>query len=152
MKRKLDVAPWQPALLSATHDDALPDVRMTAGEVVHVWEVAWDTAMMVVPRALMDDPPTAPLLGPPAVELHLKANDWFDSEPRRSPRLVDVIDLSVFGDHHGDPSPEGAATIIAPIGLGREDRRHWAVKTLTRLARVWGFPDADETDVESTVW
>lgn len=120
----VDLTPWRPG-----------DARMTAGEIVHLWAVAWDTATMVVPRALVDDPPTVPLLEPPRVELHLKAN-------------VDTLDLSAFGEHDGDPSREGAATIIAPVGFGRQDRWQWAARTLTRLARDWGFADAAESDVD----
>jgi hypothetical protein len=49
-------------------------------------------------------------------------------------RLVDVFDLSVFGEPDSEPRLGEAATVIAPLGFGRDDRRRWAGRTLTRLA------------------
>ncbi|MEU9430467.1 hypothetical protein AB0D87_48335 [Streptomyces sp. NPDC048342] len=112
---------------------------------------AWDAAAMVVPRALVDDPRLVPLLAPPEVELQVKANDRPAGAPAELQRLVDVFDLSVFGEPDSAPRPEGAATVIAPLGLGRDGRRRWAGRTLTRLARTWTFVDADETDLDRVI-
>jgi hypothetical protein len=69
------------------------------------------------------------------VELHVKTHSpW-----------PDPFDLSAFGD--GQPGDEGAVTVIAPVGFDRYERRAWAAKALTRLARGWGFADADESDL-----
>ncbi|MBE8522659.1 toll/interleukin-1 receptor domain-containing protein [Amycolatopsis sp. H6(2020)] len=111
------------------------NLKLTANDVVDLWTAAWDTATVVVPGALVPDPPTAALLAPPTVELHVKTH---------GPPL-DVLDLSAFGD--GQPGTEGAATVVAPIGFGRDERRVWAAKALTRMARDWGFVDADESDL-----
>jgi hypothetical protein len=85
------------------------------------------------------------------VELQIKANDSLTGAPAELQRLVDVFDLSVFGEPDSDPRPEGAATVVVPLGFGRDDRRRWAGRTLTRLARTWTFVDADESDLDRVV-
>jgi hypothetical protein len=113
------------------------NLPITANEVVELWTAAWDTAAVVVPRALVPDPANAALLAPPTVELQVKTDGT----------LTDVVDLSVFGKPEGRPGPQGAVTVVAPIGLGRTERRAWATKALTRLARDWGFVEAEESDL-----
>jgi hypothetical protein len=108
------------------------DQRITAGEVVDLWTAAWDTATVTVPGTLLPHPRTAVLLAPPTVELHVKSDDL-------------LLDLSAFGE--GRPGPEGAVTVVAPIGFSRDERWTWAAKALTRLAREWGFVGADESDL-----
>lgn len=78
---------------------------------------------MTVPRALTDHPADVPLLGPPQVELQVKANDRYVVAPAQPLRLIDAFDLSAFGEPDSDPSRQGAATVIAPIGLGHQERR-----------------------------
>ncbi|SEC02759.1 SEFIR domain-containing protein [Amycolatopsis tolypomycina] len=112
------------------------DLRITANEIVALWTAAWHTATVVVPGALVPDPERATLLAPPTVELQVKADG----------SLPAVADLSAFGEAAGQPGPEGAVTVVAPIGLRRTKRRAWAARALTRLARAWGFADADEAD------
>ncbi|MEU4248642.1 toll/interleukin-1 receptor domain-containing protein [Amycolatopsis sp. NPDC026612] len=111
------------------------NLRITASEVVELWTAAWDTAAVVVPGALVAEPGNAVLLAPPTVELQVKAD------------VPEAVDLSVFGKPEGRPNPQGAVTVVAPIGLDRNERRAWATKALTRLARDWGFVDAEETDL-----
>ncbi|MEV4056431.1 toll/interleukin-1 receptor domain-containing protein [Amycolatopsis sp. NPDC049688] len=113
------------------------DLPITANEVVDLWTAAWDTATVVVPRALVPDPANAVLLAPPTVELQVKTDGT----------LTDVVDLSAFGSPAGRPGPQGAVTVVAPIGLGRDERRALATKALTRLARDWGFVNAEESDL-----
>ena len=113
------------------------DPRITANEIVEWWTAAWDTATVTVPGALVPDPERAPLLAPPTVELHVETDGL----------LLDVLDLSVFGTSEGQAGREGAVTVVAPIGFGRDERWAWAAKALTRLARAWGFVDADESDL-----
>ncbi|MET8845406.1 toll/interleukin-1 receptor domain-containing protein [Amycolatopsis sp. NPDC004625] len=109
--------------------------RITAPEIVDLWTAAWGTATTTVPGVLVPDPETAALLAPPTVELHVKTySPW-----------PDPFDLSAFGD--GQPGDEGAVTVVAPIGFDLLQRRHWAAKALTRLARGWGYADADESDL-----
>jgi len=110
------------------------DLQLTANEIVDLWTAAWDAATVVVPGALVPDPERAALLAPPVVELHVKTDG-------------NLLDLSVFGKPAGRPGSEGAVTVVAPVGLGRDERRAWAAKALTRLARDWGFVDADESDL-----
>ncbi|MFE2071095.1 hypothetical protein ACFXDH_53635 [Streptomyces sp. NPDC059467] len=146
-----NLATWRSALLSTANSTMTGDLRVTANEVVELWMAAWDAATMVVPQALVDDPRLVPLLAPPSVELQVKANDRPAGAPVELQRLGQVFDLSVFGEADSDPRPEGAATVIAPLGLGRDGRRRWAGRTLTRLARTWTFVDADETDLDRVV-
>lgn len=146
-----NLAAWRSALLSTPGAALISDFRITANEVVELWMAAWDAATIVVPQALVADPRRVPLLAPPEVELQIKANDRLAGAPTELQRLVDVFDLSVFGEPDGDPRPEGAATVIAPLGFGRDDRRWWAGRTLIRLARTWTFVDADQSDLEKVV-
>lgn len=127
---------------------AAADLRVTANEIVELWTAAWHAATVVVPGALVPDPETAALLAPPEVELHVTVNDGVTSAPRR---LLDVVDLSVFGEPAEQPGAQGAVTVFAPIGLGRDERRAWAAKALTRMARGWGFADADESHVDNAI-
>jgi hypothetical protein len=143
-----NLAAWRSALLSASGDAVIEDFRITANEIVELWMAAWNAATMVVPQALVDDPQRVPLLAPPAVELQIRANDRLAGASAQLQRLVEVFYLSVLGEPHSDPRPEGAATVIAPLGFGRDDRRVWAGRTLTRLARTWTFVDADESDLD----
>lgn len=115
------------------------NVPITANEIVELWTAAWDTAAVTVPGAVVPDPRTTPLLGPPEVELQVKTDG------------SDVVDLSVFGAPEGRPNPQGTVTVVAPIGFGRDERRAWATKALTRLARDWGFADADESDLDERI-
>lgn len=142
---------WRSTLLRTADGVVTEDFRVTANEVVELWMAAWDAAAMVVPRALVNDPQLVPLLAPSEVELQVKANDRVVQAAAGSQRLVDVFDLSVFGEPDGDPRPDGAATVIAPLGFGRDDRRRWAGKALTRLARAWTFVEADESDLDRVV-
>lgn len=121
------------AITVSVEAEATP--RITAPEIVDLWTTAWGTATTTVPGVLVPDPETAALLAPPTVELHVKTySPW-----------PDPFDLSAFGD--GQPGNEGAVTVVAPIGFDRLERRHWAAKALTRLARGWGYADADESDL-----
>ncbi|MET8997973.1 toll/interleukin-1 receptor domain-containing protein [Amycolatopsis sp. NPDC004169] len=113
------------------------DLRVTANEIVELWAAAWQTAAVVVPGALVPDPERAALLAPPAVTLQVKTDT----------SLPAVADLSTFGRPEGLPGPQGGVTLVAPIGLGHSERRTWAVRAMTRLARQWGFVDADESDL-----
>ncbi|WP_158263099.1 toll/interleukin-1 receptor domain-containing protein [Amycolatopsis sp. CA-128772] len=122
-----------PAITVAVEFQA--NLRITANEVVELWTAAWDAATVVVPGALVPDPQNATLLAPPAVELQVKTE------------RPEAVDLSVFGKPEGRPEGQGAVTVVAPIGFGRDERRAWAAKALTRLAREWGFVDAEESDL-----
>ncbi|MDS0140661.1 MULTISPECIES: TIR domain-containing protein [unclassified Amycolatopsis] len=122
------------AWASARPDGSTAGLRVTANEIVELWTAAWQTATVVVPGALVPNPECAALLAPPAVELQIKADT----------SLPAVVDLSAFGKPQGLPGPQGAVTVVAPIGLDRDERRTWAAKALTRLAREWGFADAEE--------
>jgi hypothetical protein len=122
------------AWASARPDRSAAGLRVTANEIVELWTAAWHTATVVVPGALVPSPECAALLAPPAVELQVKADT----------SLPAVADLTVFGKPSGVPGPEGAVTVVAPIGLGRTERRDWAARALTRLAGEWGFADAGE--------
>ncbi|MGW5747611.1 TIR domain-containing protein [Amycolatopsis sp. NPDC003861] len=119
---------------SARPDGSTAGLRVTANEIVELWTAAWHTATVVVPGALVPSPECAALLAPPTVTLQVKADT----------SLPAVVDLSAFGKPEELPGPQGAVTVVAPIGLDRDERRAWAAKALTRLAREWGFADAEE--------
>ncbi|QKV75681.1 TIR domain-containing protein [Amycolatopsis sp. Hca4] len=140
---QVNFAAWRAALAAVVEGVGAPDLRITAHRIVDLWTAQWDAATRVLPRALVADPETAALLALPAVELQIKLND----EVSDHRGLLDVVDLSVFGEPDGQPGSPGAATMTAPIGLDRAQRRVWAAKALTRMARGWGFVDADESDL-----
>jgi hypothetical protein len=129
------------AITVSVEFQAAADFRVTANEIVELWTAAWHTATVVLPGALVPDPGHAALLAPPTVELHVKTE--------RS--LPDVADLSVFGTPEGQPGSQGAVTVVAPIGLGDNERRAWATTALTRMARGWGFAEADESDLDKRI-
>jgi len=145
---QVNFAAWQAALAAVVERVVAPDLRITAHQIVDLWTAEWDAATLVLPRALVPDPETAALLAPPAVELQIKLNDEVAGDPHG---LLDVVDLSVFGEPDGQPGPQGAATITAPIGLDRDQRRAWAAKALTRMARGWSFVDAEESALDKPI-
>lgn len=145
---QVNFAAWEAVLAAATEAAVASDLRITANQIVELWTAAWDAATVVVPGAVIAGPETAVLLAPPTVELQVKMDDQSVSEPRR---LSDVVDLSVFGPPDGQPGSQGAATVTAPIGLARNERRAWAAKALTRMARAWGFLEADESDLDKAI-
>jgi hypothetical protein len=73
---------------------------------------------MVVPGALVDDPAIVPLQALPVVE---------------------AADLSAFGESADTLVRDGALTVVAPVGLARNDRNRLARVALTRLARACGL-------------
>jgi hypothetical protein len=145
---QVNFAAWQAALAAVVEGVVAPDLRITAHRIVDLWTAEWEAATLVLPRALVPDPETAALLAPPTVELQIKLNDEVTGDPRG---LLDMVDLSVFGNPDRQPGSQGAATMTAPIGLPRDQRRAWAVKALTRMARGWGFVDAEESDLDERI-
>ncbi len=145
---QVNFAAWQAALAAVVEGAGKPDLRITAKQIVELWTAEWDAATLVLPRALVPDPETAALLAPPTVELQVKLNDEVAADP---PGLLDVVDLSVFGEPDGQPGSQGAATMTAPIGLDRDQRRAWAAKALTRMARGWSFVDAEESALDRPI-
>ncbi|WP_410616310.1 SEFIR domain-containing protein [Amycolatopsis sp. lyj-109] len=129
------------AWASARPDRSTSGLRVTANEIVELWTAAWHTATGVVPGALVPDPERAALLAPPTVGLQISTDG----------NLPAVADLSAFGTPAGQPGPRGSVTVVAPIGLGRTERRDWAARALTRLAREWGFADAGEGDADEGI-
>ncbi|MEV7038743.1 TIR domain-containing protein [Amycolatopsis sp. NPDC051061] len=145
---QVNFAAWQAALAAVVEGEVVPNLSISAHQIVELWTAEWEAATLVLPRALVPDPETAALLAPPTVELQIKLNDEVAGDP---PGLLDVVDLSVFGNPDGQPGSQGAATMTAPIGLPRDQRRAWAAKALTRMARGWGFVDAEESDLDDRI-
>ncbi|WP_326948643.1 hypothetical protein OG439_07600 [Amycolatopsis sp. NBC_01307] len=144
---QVNLETWQVALASAT---GAADFRITAAEIAELWQAAWEAAVVVVPGVLVDDPAAVPLMAPPVVELQVKSDDPREYGPGELLRLVTltkVVDLSVFGTSADTLAREGALTVVAPVGFDHESRRQLTVTALTRLARAWGYVDADESDL-----
>ncbi|WP_439381530.1 hypothetical protein [Amycolatopsis lexingtonensis] len=144
---QVNLETWQEALAPAT---TTADFRITAAEVVELWQITWEAATEAVPGALVDDPVAVSLMAPPMVELQVKAGDPREYRPGELLKLVTLptmVDLSAFGTSTDTLIQEGALTIVAPIGIDFESRRKLVVEALTRLAREWGYADADESDL-----
>ena len=146
---QVNLETWRAALTSATR---AADFRITAAEIVELWHAAWEAATAIVPGALVDDPAAVPLMAPPKVELQVKSDDpaeYRHGELLHLATLSGLADLSAFGASTDMSIQEGALTVIAPIGLDDESRRKLVIEALTRLAREWGYIDADESDLGS---
>lgn len=147
---QVNFEPWQAAL---TGGPSPADLRITAHEIVELWQAAWEAATIVVPGALVGDPATMPLMAPPVVEFQLKADDPTEYKPAELQRLTilpKMIDLSAFGTTADNLFREGALSVVAPIDIAPDDRHRLTRTALTRLARAWGYIDADESDLGYT--
>jgi hypothetical protein len=83
------------------------DPRLSIAELVDVFLAAWETAMLVIPLALVEDPVAVPVAGPPVAELYVRAGEkYVDGRPEYK-ELPQVMDLSPLGKATGSQLRQG---------------------------------------------
>ncbi len=127
------------ASLKATADTSA-DLRLSVGEMIEVFMAAWDTATLVIPKALVEDPIAVPLAWPPRAEMYMRACEKrVDGVPQYQ-ELPQFVDFSPLGQATGSQLRDGGITVTAPLGLGKDERRSLVVQAVARMAAgQWGF-------------
>lgn len=90
---------------------------------------------------IVSDPTQLRWAAPPTTELRLTCE-----QPAPNgvlPVLDTFIDLEPFGPGDGGGRPEMAVTITAAPAMGRTERRDLMRQALVRMAREFGYVDAD---------
>jgi len=115
------------------------DLKVTCGELADFFAKAWHLAMVVLPLAAAVSPAELPPAGAPRVELHIQNERPVLSGGPRSLRLLDMIDLSDYGQPRGDRLDSLAVGVTVPVGL--PDGRITALVNdgMTRMAEDSGF-------------
>jgi hypothetical protein len=49
------------------------DPRLSIAELLGIFAAGWETATLVIPLVLVEDPVAVPLAGPPVAELYVRA-------------------------------------------------------------------------------
>ncbi|MEV5400854.1 RNA-binding domain-containing protein [Streptomyces cellulosae] len=114
--------------------------RLELDEVQEVLLSAWETAAELLP-GIVSDPTQLRWAAPPTTELRLTCE-----QPAPNgvlPVLDTFIDLEPFGPGDGGGRPEMAVTITAAPAMGRTERRDLMRQALVRMAREFGYVDAD---------
>ena len=125
--------------------DGAADPRLTLAELLDVFAAAWETAMLVIPVALVEDPAVVPLSGPPVAELYVRAGErYVDGRPEYKD-LLEVMDLSPLGKVTGSQLRQGGISVTAPLESSSEERRLLVRTAVARMAASqWGFIEVDD--------
>jgi hypothetical protein len=118
------------------------DPRLSPGEAVEFFVVAWQTAAEVLPRAVTTDTDGVLWTSPPAVDLRLIAEGRFDNVPQPQPVLDDYIDLDPLGQSDRGQLREMTVCVTAPPVLDRAVRESYTREALAYMAQQFGFLDA----------
>ena len=121
------------------------DPRITIADLIDVFLAAWETAALVIPLALVEDPAAVPLAGPPLAELYVRAGEkYVDGRPEYK-ELPHVLDLSPLGKATGSQLRQGGISVTAPLEIGRDERLLLVRQAVARMAaNQWGFIEVDD--------
>ena len=121
------------------------DPRLSIAELVDGFLAAWETATLVIPLALVEDPVTVPLAGPPVAELYVRAAEkYVDGRPEYK-ELPQLIDLSPLGKATGGQLRQGGISVVAPLETSSAERRLLVRQAVARIAvGQWGFIEVDD--------
>jgi len=125
------------------------DQRLSIAELVDVFLAAWETAMLVIPVALVEDPVAVPLAGPPRAELYVRAGERYVNGRPEYKELPQVMDLSPLGTATGTQLRQGGISVTAPLETGSDERRFLVRQAVARMAAgQWGFIEVgDDLDL-----
>ena len=135
---------WAAALAAAGAAPDKPEaLRLTICELASFYAVAWATATLIAPLAVVESPLAMPPAGPPRVEFEFKVSPYHDSTPRTI-QLNNVLDLSAFGPPTSDTHrTQGGFGIIAPLDISAKQRLTMIEEQLADMAQGMGFIYAD---------
>lgn len=121
------------------------DPRLTIAELVDLFVAQWEAAMLAIPLALVEDPVTVPLAGPPVAELYVRAGEkYIDGRPEYT-ELPQVLDLSPLGKPTGTQLRQGGISVVAPLEASNAERQLLVRQGVARMAaNQWGFIDVDD--------
>ncbi|MFB8000328.1 helix-turn-helix domain-containing protein [Streptomyces sp. NPDC056002] len=119
------------------------DTRLGFDEVQAVLLAAWETAAELLPD-VVGDLAGLSWAAPPTTELRMTCEQPADNGVL--PVLDTLVDLAPLGSNDGGPRSRMAVTIIAAPAMGRAERQSLLREALVRMAREFGYVDA-EVDV-----
>lgn len=121
------------------------DPRVSIAELLDSFVAGWETAMLVIPLALVEDPVAVPLGGPPVAELYVRAGEkYVDGRPEYK-ELPQVMDLSPLGKATGSQLRQGGISVVAPLEASSDGRRLLVRQAVARMAaNQWGFVEVDD--------
>lgn len=89
--------------------------RLTVAELTGVPAATWETAILVIPLALVEDP-RGSASRPPTAELYIRAGEKYTPEGQPEYKeLPNVIDLSSLGKATGTQLRQGGISVTAPL-------------------------------------
>ncbi len=124
--------------------DEAADLRVSVPELIKVFVAGWATATLVIPQGVVEDASLVPLIGPPRVELYVRAVKKHIDGVYNYTELAQLIDLSPFGTASSNQLQQGGITIVAPLGPSGAERQELVCQALIRIARQWGFIEVDD--------
>jgi len=121
------------------------DPRVSIAELLDSFAAEWETAMLDIPLALVEDPAAVPLGGPPVAELYVRAGEkYVDGRPEYK-ELPQVMDLSPLGKATGSQLRQGGISVVAPLEASSDERRGLVRQAVARMtANQWGFVEVDD--------
>ncbi|MCS7481548.1 hypothetical protein ACFFQW_25335 [Umezawaea endophytica] len=118
------------------------DPRLTLDEArdffTHGWHVSTTTALL----AFTEDPVALPPAGAPRLELYLQGERPGTSGDERPMTILDMVDLSEFGEPRTIRSGPLAVGVTTPVGLPLDEVRTHAGEAVRRMAETYGFTGA----------
>jgi hypothetical protein len=149
---RINLGPWAEALGAAGQvEHRARDLRITIPDLVEFYVAAWNTATMIAPLGVVEDPLAMSPAGRPRVEFQFEVSPYHHS-PSPNLRLEDVFDLSLLGAPTNDlHRREGGFGIVAPLDVPRDQRRTLIEDQLVGLAQAWGFIYADVEKLKSAI-
>ncbi|MFE9679772.1 helix-turn-helix domain-containing protein [Streptomyces sp. NPDC006259] len=119
------------------------ETQLGFDEVQAVLLAAWETAAELLPD-VVGDVAGLSWAAPPTTELRMTCEQPADNGVL--PVLDEFVDLAPLGSNDGGPRSRMAVTIIAAPAMGRAERKSLLREALVRMAREFGYVDA-EVDV-----
>jgi len=124
---------------------AAADPRVSIAELLGSLVADWETVMLVIPLALVEDPVAVPLGGPPVAELYVRAGEKYAGGQPEYMELPQVMDLSPLGKATGSQLRQGGISVVAPLEAGSDERRLLVRQAVARMAaNQWGFIEVDD--------
>jgi hypothetical protein len=121
------------------------ELRVSPSELVDFFTSAWQAATMVLPSAATSNPAALPPSGAPRLELYIQnERPEFGGTPRPR-RMLDMVDLSAYGQPRARQLRDLSVGVTARIGLADAEIRSLVRQGLIRMTEDYGFTGATTT-------
>lgn len=138
----VDFAAIQPVAGPAAPAQVASELRITPSELVGFFTTAWQAATALV-LTTGEQASEVPPAGAPRVELYIENRHPEASGGPRALRILDLVDLSVFGRTRKTQLGNLSIGVTAPLHLSPERTASLVREALIRMANDFGFTAAD---------